>query len=174
MRSQTLGGLTSNICLLTEGRNNKIKQNKKKSSLQKQKSHPHPNNSLYKVSWDDGCFPRKFFLNHWVLLEAYSTGNIRGHRDNSHPRQPITPSSSLYSIQPRSQTAGQLSCLRLSALKIFLGVPIVVQRKRVQLGTMTLWVRALVSLSGLRIRSYRKLWCRSQIQLGSGGGVPVA
>ena len=34
-----------------------------------------------------------------------------------------------------------------------------------------LWVRSLASLSGLRIRRCRELWCRSQTQLGSGVAV---
>ena len=42
-----------------------------------------------------------------------------------------------------------------------------VQRKRIQLVTMGLQVRSLASLSGLRIRCYRELWCKSQTQLRS-------
>ena len=45
------------------------------------------------------------------------------------------------------------------------------QRKRIQLGTMRLWVRSLASLSGLRIQICHELWCRSQAQLGSGVAV---
>ena len=41
------------------------------------------------------------------------------------------------------------------------------QRKRIQLGTMRLQIRSLAPLSGLRIRCCRKLWCRSQMGLGS-------
>ena len=47
------------------------------------------------------------------------------------------------------------------------------QRKGIQLGTMRLWVRSLVSLSGLKIRRCRGLWCRSQTWLGSGVAVAV-
>ena len=40
------------------------------------------------------------------------------------------------------------------------GVPIVAQQKQIRLGTMRLQIRALASLSGLRIRHCRELWCR--------------
>ena len=39
--------------------------------------------------------------------------------------------------------------------------------KRIRLGTTRLWVRALASLSGLRVRRCRELWCRLQTRLGS-------
>ena len=38
---------------------------------------------------------------------------------------------------------------------------------------MRLWVRSLASISGLRIQCCRELWCRSQMQLGSGMAVAV-
>ena len=41
------------------------------------------------------------------------------------------------------------------------------QQKRIQLGTMRLWVQSLTSLSGLRILCCRELWCKLQMQLGS-------
>ena len=67
---------------------------------------------------------------------------------------------------------------KFSVIKIFkgiiIGVPVVVQWKRIRLGTMKLWVRSLVSLSGLRIQRYRELWCRSQTRLGSGVAVALA
>ena len=44
-------------------------------------------------------------------------------------------------------------------------VPIVVQQKRIQLGTMRLQVQSLASLSGLRILCCQKLCCKSQMQL---------
>ena len=46
--------------------------------------------------------------------------------------------------------------------------------KQIQLGTMRFQVRSLASLSGLRIRFCRGLWCGSQTQLGSGIAVSVA
>ena len=49
-----------------------------------------------------------------------------------------------------------------------------VQRKQIPLGTMTLQVRSLASLGGLRIRHCCELWCRSQTWLGSGIAVAVA
>ena len=56
---------------------------------------------------------------------------------------------------------------------ILFGVPVVAHWKRIQLGTMRLLVRSLASLSGLRIRYCRKLWCRSQMWLRSGIAVAV-
>ena len=41
---------------------------------------------------------------------------------------------------------------------IYLGIPVVTQWKRIQLGTMRWQVRSLASFSGLRI--WRELWCR--------------
>ena len=54
------------------------------------------------------------------------------------------------------------------------GVPVVVQQKQVQLGTMRLWVCSLASLSGLRIPCCHELWYRLQTRLGSGVAVAVA
>ena len=48
-----------------------------------------------------------------------------------------------------------------------------VQQKRIQLGTMRLWVRSLASLRGLRIWRCRELWCRSQTWPGSHAVVAV-
>ena len=48
-----------------------------------------------------------------------------------------------------------------------LGVAIVPRWKRSLLGTMSLQVRTLAWLSGLRIRCCHELWCRSQTRLGS-------
>ena len=48
-----------------------------------------------------------------------------------------------------------------------MGVPVVVQQKRIRLGTTGLQVRSLALLSGLRIQRGRELWCRSQTQLRS-------
>ena len=53
------------------------------------------------------------------------------------------------------------------------GVPVVVRRKRIRLGTIRLQVRSLASLGGLRIRHCGELWCRSKTQLGSGVAVAV-
>ena len=57
--------------------------------------------------------------------------------------------------------------------RVVKGVPIVAQQKQIRLGTMKLWVRSLASLSGLRSRHCRELWCRSQTQLGSCVAVAV-
>ena len=48
-------------------------------------------------------------------------------------------------------------------------LPVVVQWKQIQLGTMQ--VQSLALPSGLRIRCCRELWCSSQTQLGSGVAV---
>ena len=70
---------------------------------------------------------------------------------------------------------GASKCFRIH---VFLGfffprVPIMEQRKWIQLGTMRLRVQSLSSLSGLRIQSCHELWCSSQTQLGSGVAVAV-
>ena len=48
------------------------------------------------------------------------------------------------------------------------------QQKRIQLGTMRLWVQILALLSGLRIQCCRELWCRLQMWFGSGIAVALA
>ena len=55
-----------------------------------------------------------------------------------------------------------------------LGVPVVVQRKQIRLGTMRLQVRSLASFSGSKIQRCCELGCRSQMWLGSGVAVAVA
>ena len=54
-----------------------------------------------------------------------------------------------------------------------IGVPIVVQWKRIQLGTMRLQVRSLASLGGLKIWHCCELLYRSQTQLRSDVAVAV-
>ena len=56
----------------------------------------------------------------------------------------------------------------------WLGVPVVAQQKQIQLGTMRLQVRALASLSGLRIQHCCELWCRLGPDLGLLWGWPAA
>ena len=60
------------------------------------------------------------------------------------------------------------SSYSLTIWKENMGVPIVVQRKRIRLGTMRLRAWSLASLSGLRIWRCHELWCRSQMRLRSG------
>ena len=48
-----------------------------------------------------------------------------------------------------------------------MGIPVVVQQKRIQLGTIRVQVRSLVSLSGLRIHCCRELWYRLQVWVRS-------
>ena len=52
-------------------------------------------------------------------------------------------------------------------------VRVVAPREQIQLGTMRLWVRSLVLLSGLRIQGCRELWCRLHMRLRSGVSVAV-
>ena len=47
------------------------------------------------------------------------------------------------------------------------------QGQQARLVSMRTWVRFLASLSGLRIRRCRELWCRLQTWLGSGVAVAV-
>ena len=54
------------------------------------------------------------------------------------------------------------------------GVPVVAQWKRIWLVSMRTRVRSLASLSGLRIRHGRELWCGSQTQFRSCVAVAVA
>ena len=54
-----------------------------------------------------------------------------------------------------------------------LGVPVVVQRKRIRLGTMKSRVWSLASLRKLRIQRCCELWCRLQMRLGSDIAVAV-
>ena len=53
------------------------------------------------------------------------------------------------------------------------GVPVVAQWKGIRIVSMRMWVQALASLSGLRIQCCHRLWCRSQMGLGSGVAVAV-
>ena len=53
------------------------------------------------------------------------------------------------------------------------GVPIVAQQKPIRLGTIRLQVQSLALLSGLRIQHCYELWCRLQMQLGSGVAVAM-
>ena len=54
------------------------------------------------------------------------------------------------------------------------GVPIVVQWKRIQLASMSMWVQSLALLSGLRIQHCCELWCRLQMRLRSRIAVALA
>ena len=74
------------------------------------------------------------------------------------------------------------TCPNLSTAKIvlshmekyILGVPIMAQRKQIQLVSMRMWVRSLASLSGSGIRLCCELWCKSHTWLGSFIAVAVA
>ena len=54
-----------------------------------------------------------------------------------------------------------------------MGVPIMARRKRIYLGSMRMQVQSLALFSRLRIWHCCELWCRSQMQLGSGMAVAV-
>ena len=58
--------------------------------------------------------------------------------------------------------------------KYLQGVPIMVQQKGTQLGTMRLQVRSLALHSRLRIQHFSELWCRSQMWFRSCVFVAVA
>ena len=71
---------------------------------------------------------------------------------------------------------GQMSrktCKKLHSKRQIWGVPLVVQRKQIQLVSMRLRVQSLALLSGLGIRCCCELWRRSQTQLRSGIAVAV-
>ena len=57
--------------------------------------------------------------------------------------------------------------------EILSGVPIMAQRKQIQLRTMRFRVQSLASLSGLKIWRCRELWCRSRTWLRSRIAVAV-
>ena len=62
-------------------------------------------------------------------------------------------------IKPKCQIPSHT--IRMAAVKKEKwGVPIMVQRKQIRLGTMRLQVPSLASLSGLRIQHCCELWCR--------------
>ena len=63
---------------------------------------------------------------------------------------------------------------RLVLRSYILGVPVMAQWKRIWLVSMRTQVQSLNSLSGLRIQHCLELWCRWQMQLGSGVAVAVA
>ena len=74
---------------------------------------------------------------------------------------------------PPSYTKSYLFISSLVIYKKKKGVPIVVKQKQIRLGTMRLRVRFLASLSGLKIRYCRELWCRLQMKLGPDVAVAV-
>ena len=51
------------------------------------------------------------------------------------------------------------------SLRTAFGVRVIAQWKPIRLGTIRLQIRSLASLSGLRIRRCRELWCRSRCGL---------
>ena len=89
---------------------------------------------------------------------------------NFHPA--LCVESSRISLWPSEQLSGGDYVKR--KLKCSSRVPIVAQGRRIQLGTMRLWVRSLTLFSGLRILRCRGLWCGSQRRLGFGVAMAVA
>ena len=55
-----------------------------------------------------------------------------------------------------------------------MGVLVVMQWKRIQLGTMNLQVQSLALLSGLSIQHCHELWCRAYTRLGTHIAVAMA
>ena len=94
----------------------------------------------------------------------------------------------IYILEKQNKTKKQTKFSLQQLKNNFLGVPVVAQQvknptgkvsvvaqqKRIQLGTMRLWVRYLALFSGSRIQHCRKLWCRSQTRLRSCIAVAVA
>ena len=72
----------------------------------------------------------------------------------------------------QSCSENKVDCFYFVKLKYV--VSVVVQQKRIRLGTMRLWVRSLALLRGLRIQHCRELWCKLQIWLRSCISVAVA
>ena len=68
----------------------------------------------------------------------------------------------------------ELSHDQQRSLYLDLEFPLWLRALRTQLVSMRMQVLLLASLSGLRIRRCHELWCRSQMQLGSGVAVAVA
>ena len=62
---------------------------------------------------------------------------------------------------------GSLYLYKMVELKIFLGVPIMMQQKWIWLVSMRIWAWSLASLSGSGIWRFCELGCRSQTRLGS-------
>ena len=58
--------------------------------------------------------------------------------------------------------------------KAHAGIPIKAQQKQIWPGTMSLWVRSLASISGLRILPRCELWRGMQMSLRSGVAVAMA
>ena len=87
----------------------------------------------------------------------------------------ISPNVQIF-IQPLLANVHWLKQVMWTIQNLCVGVPVVVQQKWIQLGTMRLQVRSLASLRGSRIWCCCELWCRSQMQLRScvGGAVPKA
>ena len=121
--------------------------------------------------------PNKAFLTAPILMHCLSSELPLGW-----PTQHRTDHPSSHFLEPKGAT-GQLLWPQTSNYQVFiyhcgkasnllyikklLGVPIVVQWKRIWLETMRLQVWSLASLSGLRIRRFCDLWYRSQMWLRS-------
>ena len=67
-----------------------------------------------------------------------------------------------------------LTILQLAAREWVGRAPIVVQRKRIGLVSMRMWVQCLALVSRLRIWLCHELWCSSQTQLRSCVAVAMA
>ena len=85
---------------------------------------------------------------------------------------PLAPLG-LHSPLPRGSLCTYFSC-RTQHKSYLLRVPVAAQRKRAQLVSMKMQVRSLAPLTGLWILCCCELWCRLQMQLGSGIAVALA
>ena len=108
---------------------------------------------LFSLSAHGSSWPGIYlFMCHFLLHEFHSTGATF-----------ILPIPSTQCPEPGTEAGAQKN--------ICMGIPVMVQQKQIQLGTVRLQVPSLASLSGLRIRRHRELWCRSQTRLKSGVAV---
>ena len=104
-----------------------------------------------------------YSLDVYVNLDYHYGPQMPGYPKNKHRM----------TVGPRNPTLGHVS-RKCSFKKVKCRIPVVVQQKRIQLGTMRLRVQSLTSLSGLRIWHCHELWCRLQMWLESGIAVALA
>ena len=90
----------------------------------------------------------------------------QGPKPPAKARDPPTP---WFYVQIQVHKTNQMT----QSLKTMTRVPVMAQRKQIQLGTMRLQVQSLAWLRGLRIWCCHELWCRSQMRLGSGVAVAL-
>ena len=125
---------------------------------------------------------RKHSLGKFIVLNVY-IGKSKIKRSEPHPRrytdgkEQVKRCSVSFVIRVMQiKTRSQYTPIRMAHIQNTgnTGVPVMAQRKRIQLETRRLQVRLLASLSGFRIWHCRELWCRSKTWLRSSIAVAVA